>query len=321
MMRFSRRTTLTLIALIAGVLTLAGCSSSSTPAWKQGDQYILSLRLEEGETFTGQMEMEQDIDMNMMGQSMQMAQTMTYDYGYAVVSRSEDGVITLEQTLERLRGSNENPMAGSQSYDTDDEESSSQVGEQMKAMIDVPIRMTITSKGDIQSVEGVEEIAARMQEEAMSEAQRKILEETLDAESFTQNMQTFAFYPDNPVAVGDTWDGSSQMNVGFPMQMDATYTLTEVKADTGYVDIMMDVYTPEDAEPMEMGGGTMTIDMTGTMSGTGKVDLVSGMMTSVTMDQQMEADATIDAQGRTMDMQMSITGTSTQTVSGLNDQQ
>jgi hypothetical protein len=83
----------------------------------------------------------------------------------------------------------------------------------------------------------------------------------------------------------------------------------------------MDVYTPDDAEPMEMGGGRMSMNMTGTMSGTARVDLVSGMMTNVNLDQQMEADATIDAQGQTMDMQMSITGTSTQTLSGIGDEQ
>jgi len=318
---FNRIRTLGVFALAAALLTLAGCSSTSTPVWKEGDAYLLSIRLDEGEAFNGSMSMDQSIDMNMMGQSMQMQQTMTYDYDYSILTRDDDGTMTLEQTLQRVRGTTENPMVGTQSFDTDDDEGASQLGDQMTAMVDVPIRVTMTPKGQIQSVEGVDALMQRMQEEAMSEAQRRILEETLTPENFTQNMQTFNFYPDGPVAIGDSWDVKSQMKMAFPMTMDATYTLARVEANTAFFDVTMDVYTPDDAEPMEMGGGRMSMNMTGTMSGTARVDLVSGMMTNVNLDQQMEADATIDAQGQTMDMQMSITGTSTQTLSGIGDEQ
>ncbi|PEN13766.1 hypothetical protein CRI94_06750 [Longibacter salinarum] len=315
----SRFRTLGVLTIVLTLFAVAGCSSSSAPAWKQGDAYILGLRVNEGESFSGTMAMDQSVDMQMMGQNMQMEQSMTYDYGYDVISRSDDGLITIEQTLQRVRGETKNPMAGTQTFDTDNEEDAAQIGEQMTAMIDVPIRFTMTEKGQIERVEGVDALVKRMQDQAMTDAQREILEESLTPESFTQNMQAFTFYPQNPVAVGDSWDVKSEMKMAFPMTTESTYTVTRVEADTAYLDVEMDVYTPDDAEPMEMGGGKMTMDMTGTMIGTAKVDLVSGMMTDVALDQNMEADAVIDAQGRTMDMQMSITGTSTQTLTGLGE--
>ena len=67
---------------------------------------------------------------------------------------------------------------------------------------------------------------------------------------------------------------------------------------------------------MNMGGASMTMNMTGTMSGTAQIHLPSGLMTLVEMEQDMTADATVDAQGGTMNMQMAITGTTTQTVEG-----
>jgi len=315
--RSGLRPILLVLFVSLGLTILAGCASTKeVPAWKQGDMIVLEARPNAGDNFTLTMEMDQSVDMSMMGQSIPMDQKQTYNYLYNIVEVDEEGVFMLEQELSRIRGSVESSMMGSQSFDTDDGEAG-QVGEQMKAMIGVPIRARLTKKGEVVSVEGVEDLQARMSEEAFDEAQRKILEDALDPETFAQNLQTFSFYPDAPIAVGDSWTTTSSVRLGFPMTLESTYTLTRVEGTTAYLDVAVDTYTPDDAEPMAMGGGEMTMDMTGTMTGTAEVDLPSGLMTTMTTDQSMEADATVEAQGRTMDMQMSITGTMTQTLSGV----
>ena len=299
--------------LMAGALFFTACSSSSQtqapPAYIDGDQYVLAFRVPSGKTFDGTMEIDNDMDMFVMGQSMAMKQGQTFFYEYNVVSVEEEtGLTTIEQTLRRVKGAVENDMTGAQSFDTSDEDGDGPMAEQLRAMVDVPIRFTMTPTGEVQSVDGVEDIRQRLSDNALSEAQRTMIEDMLGNDNFSSNMQTFSYFPDAPVSVGESWTTQNRVNVGMEMMMDATYTLDRVEADSAFLQVAIDTYTPDDARAMENMGGEMTMDMTGKMPGTAVVDLPTGLIRSLDLDSQMDADATVSQGGQTFDMEMSITG-------------
>ena len=309
----NRFASLAALLFLAGALLFSACSSSSQtqapPAYIEGDQYVLAFRVPSGQTFDGTMEVDNDMDMFVMGQSMAMKQAQTFFYEYNVVSMEEEtGLITIEQTLRRVKGSVENDMVGAQSYDTSDEDGGGPMAEQQGAMLDVPIRFTMTPTGKVQSVDSVEDIRQRLSDNALSEAQRTMIEDMLGDGNFSSNMQTFSYFPDAPVSVGESWTTQNRVNTGMEMMMDATYTLDRVEADTAFLQVAIDTYTPDDAEVMENMGGEMTMDMTGTMTGTAVVDLPTGLIRSMDLDSQMDADATVSQGGQTFDMEMSITG-------------
>lgn len=316
----NRYAPLTVLLLLAGALVLSACSSSSQtqepPAYVDGDKYVLAFRVPSGQTFDGTMEIDNDMDMFVMGQSMAMKQGQTYFYDYDVVSVEEKtGLITIEQTLRRVKGSVENDMTGAQSFDTSDENGGGAMGQQLGAMVDVPIRFTMTPTGEVQSVDGMDDIRERLTEDALNDAQKEMIEQMLSDDSFNSNMQTFSYFPATPVSVGDSWNSQKRVNMGMEMMMDATYTLDRVEADSAFLQVDIDTYTPDDARAMESMGGEMNMDMTGTMTGTAVVDLPTGLLRSMDLDAQMEADAQMNQGGQTIDMEMSIRGKQVSTTS------
>lgn len=316
----NRFASLAAFLLMAGALLFSACSSSSQtqepPAYIQGDQYVLAFRVPGGQTFDGTMEVNNDMDMFVMGQSMAMKQGQTFFYEYDVVSVEEEtGLITIEQTLRRVKGTVENDMAGSQTYDTGDEDGGGDIGQQVGALVDVPIRFTITPTGEVQSVDGIEEVRERLSDQTLSDTQESMLDNMFGDDNFRSNMQTFSYFPSTPVSVGDSWTTQSRMNVGMEMMMDATYTLDRVEADSAFLRVDIDTYTPQDARAMETMGGEMMMDMTGTMSGTAVVDLQTGLLRTMDLNSEMEADAEISQGGQVIDMEMSINGKTVSTTS------
>lgn len=301
------------LLLMAGAFLFSACGSSSgtqaPSAYIEGDQYVLAFRVPGGQTFDGTMEVDNDMDMFVMGQSMAMKQGQTFFYEYDVVSVEEDtGLITIEQTLRRVKGMVENDMTGAQSFDTGDEDGGGPMGQQIAGMVDVPVRFTMTPTGEVKSVDDVEEIRQRLSDDMPTEAQKTMIENMYDDDSFVSNMQTFTYFPSVPVSVGDSWTTQTRMNVGMAMMLDATYTLERVEADSAFLQVDIDTYTPDDAGSMASMGGNMTMDMTGTMTGTAIVDLPTGLIRSMDLSSQMEADATVEQGGQTIDMEMSMNG-------------
>lgn len=315
----NRFASLAALLLMAGAFLFSACSSSSqtqAPAYIEGDQYVLAFRVPSGQTFDGTMEIDNDMDMFVMGQSMAMKQGQTYFYEYDVVSVEEDtGLITIEQTLRRVKGMVENDMAGAQSFDTGDEDGGGQMGQQMGALVDVPIRFTMTPTGEVKSVDGMDDIRERLTDGALNDAQKDMIEEMLSDDNFNTNMQTFSYFPSTPVAVGDSWTTQNRMSMGMEMMLDATYTLDRVEADSAFLQVSIDTYTPDDAEPIGSMGGSMTMDMTGTMTGTAVIHLPTGLIRSMDLNAQMEADAEVNQGGQAIDMEMSINGRQISTTS------
>lgn len=308
---------LLMLALLVGVAS--GCSSSkeAMPAWKADeDAYALEARFQPGETYTSVMDMEQSMKMNVMGQTIPMTQTQRQEHAMNVISL-QDSVYTLERTLTRMQMSTESDAIPSQSFDTATDTSAAAVqSNPALALIDLPVRIEMTPKGKIMRVDGVEEMASKMKESLQGSLQKEQIESMLDPENIREAMRSISPYPEGPVRVGDSWDVSYAMNMGMPIQVDATYTLTRVEGQTAYTDVSMTMNTPEGGAEMAAGMGAMTMTMSGTSNGTAQFDLPSGLQTQTNMDLNLDMDMTVEAQGQTMDMTATATGQMSQTIRG-----
>lgn len=310
---------LLMLALLVGVAS--GCSSSkeAMPVWKAAeDAYVLEARFQPGETYTSVMNMEQSMEMNVMGQTIPMTQTQRQEHTMDVVSL-EDSVYTIDRTLSRMQMSTESSAIPSQSFDSETDTSAAAMqSNPALALIDLPVRIEMTPKGEVLSVEGVEGMTAKMKESMQTEQQKEMIESALDAESIREAMRSISPYPESPVRVGDSWDVSYAMNMGMPIQVDATYTLTRVEGQTAYTNVSMTMKTPEGGAEMAAGMGAMTMTMDGTSNGTAQFDLPTGIQTQTDMDLNLDMNMTVEAQGQTMDMTATATGQMAQTIRGPN---
>lgn len=304
------------VALLA-VALLTGCSGSKTPVYKQGDAYVLQMRATSGDAYDGVMAVDQTMDMNVRGQAMQMSQSQSMHYRYAVTTASADSM-TMTRTLTRAHGSTTSPMGGgTQSFDTASD-STGAASTQLGAIVDLPVSMRMSRNGDVARVLGMQALIDSVATASGASGARAMTNQTLNPESMKENVSsTFGFYPDRPVAIGDSWTAQHAMNMGVPFTIDATYTLRSVEGTTALLDATYAVSSPDSSDGLDLNGMTMTLKMGGTMQGTVRLDLVSGMMEETTMDMNLSADATLTpAMGtQTLDMQMTMDGTTRSTLS------
>mgnify|MGYP006270736855 CR=1 FL=1 len=260
--------------------------------------------------------------MQIQGQNVNMTQSQAMTYRYDV-EEVADTSIHMAHTLTRVKGSTEVPMAGqNQSYDS--AESTSGVNARMQALLNQSIRFQVTPTGTVTEVDNGDAVIDRMLENGPSnlpsDTLRAIYRDILTPDSF-RKMTSFGYsmYPEQPVAVGDSWTSARVMNMGVPIQLNGTYTLTEVDASTGtaLLDVAYDVSSPDEGSTLSVSGMSMTMNMSGTMSGMMRMDLVTGMLRDQNLDMDMEADASMEnasLPGGSMSMTMDMTGTATTTM-------
>lgn len=315
-----------LFALLFASLLVVGCSSSEStrsPSWRTEDGYLLQLRLDEGRTYVLETTMDQTMTMGIRGQSMDMEQTQTMSYRYEVQEVAEDGTISLDYTMTRVQGKTSMPAMGqSMSYDTADTTSqgqAAQMNHRMRAMTGHPVTARLSPNGSVQAVTGVEALFDSLTAAQEDSMQVRLMRRMLGPEGVRQQLNlAFNIYPDRPVTVGDTWSTQSSIRVGVPMQVEATYTLDSLASETAFLDTQMELKSGGEDEQMQMGGMAMDLDLNGSMDGTIRLDLPSGLPTESTMEVDVSGEGSVQggqsAQGMSMQMDLESKGTVTTTI-------
>lgn len=118
--------------------------------------------------------------------------------------------------------------------------------------------------------------------------------------------KSFDFYPTNPVAVGDSWNTTTQLPVqGINTTLKTTYTLKSVTGDTALIQAQSSLDAPE--RTLVMNNISMKIKMNGTQSGTLKVFIPEGRL----LQASFSSDITGIFNARGQEMKSVTRGTST----------
>lgn len=120
-----------------------------------------------------------------------------------------------------------------------------------------------------------------------------------------------AVYPAEPVTVGDTWSSRNAVTAGFPITVDATYTLRERRDGVAFVDVVSTVESTPGVEGMEMAGATLKFNLSGDQSGTIEIGESDGWVVRTRLSQEFSGQVEIDggeAAGQTMTWPILITG-------------
>ena len=255
------------------------CSSAS--AQNTGDKTNLQLRLEEGKTYKFKMVTEQKIAQEVQGNTMDMTQTMGFGYRYDIEKVDPDGTITIKITHDSVVFRMESAMM-QLDYDSEKStETDNPMAKGFAAFVGESYACKIASDGTVKEVTGIEEMMANvikkmgLTEGPEGDAAKKGLETQLGNTSDTIK-SLFAFYPDKPVGIGDSWTKSINIRTGFPMISDTKYTLTGRKNGVAVLEMHSTITTDPDAEPTDMGQMTIQYDISGESNGTLEVDEATG---------------------------------------------
>ncbi|NIR46634.1 MAG: hypothetical protein GWN99_19700 [Gemmatimonadetes bacterium] len=303
-------------AALATSLVLA---SGGEKAAAQQDAVRLRMRFDAGHTVRMRMTMDQQISQTILGQPQNLEQTTEMVYAVAVEEVDAEGTAVVEWTYDELRFEQTSPM-GQLLYDSSDPNAAvSPMLAGYAALVGASFWARMTSTGQVLDVWGVEPILQKMldemalppgpQSEQLQEQLRNQFGDQAMREMLTRMM---AVYPTEPVVVGDSWTSRNAITSGFPITIDATYTLRERRGGVAFVDVAATVESTPGAGGMQMGGTTLEFDLSGEQSGTLEIDEISGWVVRGTVAQDFSGQVQVDAgqaAAQSMTWPISIKGT------------
>lgn len=267
----------------------------------------LRLRLEAGKSYGVRMIADQTITQTLAGQTQTMTQSVGMAYTYDVQSVEPDGTMRIKVTYDWVLYKQDGPM-GTFSYDSANPPATvPQAALGYAALVGRGFTVQIKPNGEIADIQGVDELLAGMLDAlgVPPGSERDELEASLrsqfGSESLKDSFEKAAlFYPDKPVAVGDSWSKKISVETGMPMVLDTTWTLKARKNGVATVETRSDVQTNPEAEPLEVAGMTITYQLSGEQSGTMELDEKTGWLMSATLKQDLAGQ--ISAMGMTWPM-------------------
>lgn len=214
-----------LVFLVVAIVACAG-----TP--------LLRVSPEVGTVHRYELTQKQKINTSMgaMG-SQEVESTTRLEMTQEVRDKGEDGSVTLGVTYDRIRMEMQGPMSMTVDTDAADAAGDDPMAGMMGSLVDKPIVVRMTDRGEILGVEGIEsifdELLSGMPDDPGASAMADTMKKSFGDESLSGLFQQMnPILPEGPVEPGDTW--SSDIGVTNPVigTMDVHYDFQLIGYET-----------------------------------------------------------------------------------------
>jgi hypothetical protein len=315
-----KRTVRSVPILVAGALiALQGARS-----WgDDGDKVALRLRLEKGKAYGLRMVAEQEITQTIQGQQQTMNQTVGTDYVFAVRDVGPDGTYAVTVTYKAVRFRQTSPV-GTVAYDSaSPPEVIPPMARGFAALVGQNFGMKVSDQGRVTEVTGVDAMLTRMISELhlpagpMQDAVSESLRAQFGDEAIREMMESMmAIYPDQPVAVGDSWSKEVVVSRGFPMIIQNQWTLTGRRDGLAQIAVKSSIKPNEEGAPTKMGPMSLKYNMSGTQDGTLNMIEATGWTQRAAVKQEFTGQVAFSGgpggdAGQNISWPISVTGTVT----------
>jgi hypothetical protein len=273
---------------IGASLVLAAAFPSARAAARE--KYELRLQLKPGEKKAMKVTNEQTVLQAIRGQKQKVTTVTTVGLEYEVAAVEPNGVASVGMTYKSLRVKMDLPN-GSFEYDSAKPKEVSRSEDRMSkmlpamydAMVGCRVVMKVTPQGKVLKMEGLQQLLEgafeKIEPERPNEgaAIKAMLEGFLseDKLKMTGGNMTMSF-PAGAVGVGESWTDKMSMSIGFPIEINTTYTLAGCKKDVGIIDVNSTVGLGEKDDTIEIGPFKMQMNFKGYLRGRTQVELATG---------------------------------------------
>ena len=283
----SKKRILTFVGLLVIVALLVSCGGGT----KKLD---LKLRLEPGKSYGAKMIADQTITQTLMGQTQTITQSIGMGYTYQVQSVDPDGSMWVKITYDWVSYKQDSPM-GKVSYDSANPPATvpeAAIG--YAALVGRGFSAKITPTGEMTDVRGADQMVAEilgamnLPAGSARDQVEALLRTQLSDEALKDSFEKAAlFYPDKPIAVGDSWSGQIALASGMPMILDTTWTLKARKNSVATVETRSDARPNPGAKPLELAGMSISYELSGVQSGSMDLDEKTGWLLGGTLKQDV----------------------------------
>lgn len=250
-------------------------------------QIKLNYNINPGSSYTTKVVLEQDISQSIMGQT----QNVDSDQGYGVQLNFvdlEDGKYSVTMVYNSIMVNQ--PMAGL-TYDSETATAEpTGAAKAIASVINKELSFTLSKNGEVSDITGFEVMLDSMVESMgiTDETQATMFKSQMAAQYNAETMRdqlkrTLIIFPDKELNKGDTWSEDQSVAAPFAMNIQTTYELADYDEETVTLNISSDIFT--EGDEMNMGGATMTPDLTGVQSGTITIDRKTGLILNGNMEQ------------------------------------
>lgn len=299
-----------LLLLIAAFLlfpALYSCNDEETPKNGAGADdsdniapVAIGLNLEEDKTYRFSMATDQAMNVQSVQGLIKTNTKMGYEFSYKVNSVNDEGVAAITIKYENIFYETVTPQ-GSLSYDS--KNPPAQMPPSLKgyaAVLGSSFDIELSPQGKVTAVTGLDKIVEAIlalgdfkspEEKTMAERQ---VRSQFSVDIMSQNVENiFFFFPGKDVSVGDSWVKENYVAAGVPRIMNYTWTLKSV--ENGLATISASATIKNDPKMSKQVQGEMIreIKAVGQQTGTIVVDLNTGWVQTVDMEQTYQSTVTV----------------------------
>jgi len=288
----ARREYRAFLAAVACIAFPAFCGSAAAAV-------RLELKLDKGKIYYERSLIEQKITQDMMGQQQVINMTIGVGQKLDVLEVDGQGNMRIRYTYVWSRFKQIDPMTTVE-YDSSQQTPPPGGAEGFAALIGQTYTMTISPKGKVLDVSGIEELAEAVRKKMpqgtdLSQGMNP-LSSFLDKQTMqdmTEN--SLAVYPDKPVEQGDSWTDKRIIRQGMPMVAESKWTLQKRQAGVATIGATTSLKADPNGPPMDMQGMKMKIDLAGPQEGTIQMDEATGQIRSHRGRQNLKGQVKIGA--------------------------
>lgn len=264
--------------LIACIIALLFMATQMTDA---KSKVLLRLNFQKGDSFKMTMTTDNNIDQQMMGQPMKIVQKMMMGMSYKVVDVLPDKNYVIEYSFDKMKMDMD--VNGQKMIIDTEDTTGNETTIKIKDLTSMQLKFTMNSQGKILSINGIDEYVAKIgNNQQLAQALSMFTNEDNFKASFGQYL---GYFPDNEVEVGSKWDTSFIMPALMNMNMMMHFTVDDILDDQIVLGVNSDVNIDNS---IDNNGMKMQINVTGTQTGTMKVDLKSGFVGTTDINQKFD---------------------------------
>lgn len=271
--------------LLLALLLLLGCRSAPT------DAIELRLHPEQGSRYRIWSLSEQKID----GDALHVAQSIGFGATYEVLGIESNGTILMGFRCDSVtyRQESQGGVISYNSADTVSEVPDAAIG--YSAIYGTSFTFTIRPDGRVVALQGTDSMRSGVIERLANDGEplTGFLERTimgvLSDSSLRESIEgIFAWYPDHPVGVGDSWKRREVLSQNIPMDLDNEYELTSITGGRINLKVEASVTSRSDRPSTDSLHQTIQYDLSGSRTGTMEVDQSNGLLRSSDITQELE---------------------------------
>jgi hypothetical protein len=227
------------------------------------------------------------------------------------VKDASDDCYTLEVTYKEIKMNTIIPGMGNLTFDSNTPENVAtmqDLGPMLKAIVDKPIEVILTSAGKVESVKGTDKLREAVENSFdinTPELMKQQLISQFGSQISDEHFKSFfsqcaGYFPSKPVKTGDSWNYKiSTTASNFTMDFDTDMTLKSIDDNIVTLDIAGTISTPEGYET-DMNGMKAKTSLKGDQNGWVKIDRKTGWIISSETTQNFAGDVEV------MGMQMHL---------------